>query len=47
MTMLWNLLVILSIATLFFSEVSFWDLSTGILVEKCYYVLVVERYQMK
>lgn len=47
MTVIWDFSVILIITTLFFSEVSFLDFSTGILVEKCYCVLVVERYHMK
>lgn len=45
MTLIWDLSVIFSITTLF-AEVYFEDFSTGILVEKYYYLLVAQRYQM-
>lgn len=45
MTVIWDLSVILNI-TMLFAEVSFEDFNAGILVEKCYYLLIVQRYQI-
>lgn len=43
MTVIWDFSVIL---TTLIAEASFDDFSTEILIEKCYYLLVAQRYWM-